>query len=600
MPNTSDIILDTLERWGVDVVFGLPGDGINGLMEALRTRSDRIRFVLVRHEEAAAFAACGYAKFTGKLGVCLATTGPGAIHLLNGLYDAKLDSTPVLAITGVTYSDLQHSRYQQDVDTPRLMSDVAEYSAQVNSPEHARLAVDVACRTALARRGVAHLAVPVDVQEAALKDDYSQHRLPEQTSEAPVWHGVVPPPEALERAARLLNAAKRPVMLVGSGARGAAQEVVTLAERLQAPVVKALLGKDVIPDDHPLSLGGLGLLGTAPAVKAMEEADFLLMVGTSFPYSDFLPDPKKARAVQVELDPARVGLRFPVDVGLVGDSAQTLRLLLPLVEARAQGDWLPGLQGEMRDWWGLMEDRATRVDERPMKPQVVAWELGKRLRDDAIVCGDSGTNTVWAARYLKMRAGQRFTTSGSLASMASGLPYAIAAQTAFPERQVVAFVGDGGCLMLAGELSTIAHHRLPVKVFVVKNGLLGMIKWEQMVFLGNPSFGVDLPDVDFVKLAEAMGIRGFRLEEARDAGDVVQAALDHDGPALVEAVVDPNEPPHPPQVELGQALRMGKALASGEPNARRIGLTLFRDKVKDLLGGRTERDEDEVRSRRRS
>jgi pyruvate dehydrogenase (quinone)/pyruvate oxidase len=583
MPNTSDIVFDTLLDWGVDTVFGLPGDGINGLMEALRVRRDRIRFVLVRHEEAAAFMATGYAKFTGRMGVCIATSGPGGVHLLNGLYDAKADQKPVLAITGQTYSDLIGSRYQQELAMTQLYQDVAAYNVQVSSAEHAHLATDWACRTAYAKQAVAHLNIPVDVQEWEFKGQFSKKHVPRPgTRLAHLSFAVRPPDDELQRAAELLNSAQRPVLLVGQGAGGARAQVLALARALQAPVVKALLGKDVVPDEDPHCVGYAGLLGTQPGAHALEHCDTLVLVGTSFPYMEYLPKPDRARAVQVDIDGARLGLRYPVDVGLVGDVRATLDALLPMLRERAEGNgWLPGLQDRMERWWRLIEERGTR-DDVPMKPQVVAWELGKRLDDDAILTCDSGTIATWAARYIRIRGAQRFSLSGNLATMAPGLPYAIAAQVAWPERQVVAFVGDGGLLMLGSELSTAAAHDLPVKVVVCKNGILGMIKWEQMVFLGNPSYGITLPDVDLVKYAEAQGVAGFHAERPDEVGDVLDRFLAHDGPALLEAVVDPNEPPWPPHVTLEQAVNMGKAMARGEPNGRRIGLTLFRDKVEDL------------------
>ena len=582
MPNTSDIIFDTLERWGVDTVFGLPGDGINGLMEALRTRSDRIKFVLVRHEESAAFMATGYAKFTGRLGVCLATSGPGGIHLLNGLYDAKLDIQPVLAITGQTFTDLIGSRYQQEVNMLQAYSDVALYNVQVNSPEHARLATDLACRTAIGKRGVAHLNIPIDVQMKDFTGDYSEKAVPQITSQAPLDLGLRPPGRELERAAEILNTAARPVILAGQGARDGRRELIQLAERLNAPIVKPLLGKDVVPDDHPLCMGGIGLLGTLPSEEALEQCDALLMVGTSFPYIDYLPKPGAARGIQVDIDASRIGMRYPVEVGLVGDSKATLTELLPLVRRREPNGWIEGLQNKRADWLALMESRAMR-DDMPLKPQRLAWELGKRLRDDAIITSDAGTIATWVARYVKIKENQRFSLSGTLATMAPGLPYAIAAQVAHPDRQVVAFIGDGGLLMLGSELSTAAHYKLPIKVVVVKNNILGMIKWEQLVFLGNPSYGVQLPEVDLVKFAESMGVRGIHLERPDEVGSVLDEALAHDGPCLVEAVVDPNEPPRPAKVEVKQALHLAKALAKGEPNATKIGLTLFRGKLHDLL-----------------
>ena len=581
MPDTSDVIIEGLEAWGVEVVFGLPGDGINGLMEALRKREARIRFILVRHEEAAAFMASAYAKLTGRLGVCLATSGPGGIHLLNGLYDAKLDGAPVLAITGQTYSDLIGSRYQQEMDMLRLFDDVSVYNVQVNGPEHAQMAVDLACRAALARRGVAHLSVPIDVQERPFEGETSRGKVLGHTAPLALDTRVLPPPGRVEEAARVLDGARKVAILVGSGARGAHEELDQLARALQAPVIKALLGKDVFPDRHPHALGGCGMLGTLPSAKALEQCDCLLMVGTSFPYMEYLPEPGSVPAVQIDIDPARIGLRYPVGVGLVGDARLTLQALLPRIRPKAASAWLADLQGDMRDWRGLLETRA-RSDDEPMKPQRVAYELDKRLADDAILACDSGTVTTWAARHVDIRQGQRFTLSSTLASMAVGVPAAIAAQVAYPDRQVVAFVGDGALLMLAGELSVAAHYRLPIKVVVVKNHALGMIKWEQMAFLGNPSHGVELPPVDIAGLATALGVKGYHVERPRDLGPILDDALRHEGPALVECAVDPFEPPQPPKVKMEQALNMAKALARGQPNATRIASTLFRDKLDDL------------------
>ena len=582
MPNTSDIIVDALEDWGVEVVFGLPGDGINGLIEAFRKRQDKVRFVLVRHEESAAFMASAYAKFSGKLGVCVATSGPGGIHLLNGLYDAKLDGAPVLAITGQTYSDLIGSRYQQEVDLVRLFDDVSAYNVQVSSAEHARMVVDLACRTAMARRGVAHVNVPVDVQEAALTGDYSRAKVKGHTAPAEMDLRPRASLNGVKRAADLLNKARRPVLVVGSGARGARDEVVRLSRLLQAPIVKPLLGKDVVPDDDPHCLGGVGLLGTAPSVKALESCDCLVMLGTSFPYMSYLPKSGSVPGIQLDVDATRIGLRYPVDVGLVGDAGATLRDLLPLLDAKGQSEWLAELQGEMRDWRGLLHDRATRGEDAPVRPQLVVAELSRRLKDDAIVAVDSGTVTAWSARYVEVRGQQRFSVSGTLASMACGLPYAIAAQVAHPDRQVVAVVGDGGLLMLGSELSVAAHYQLPIKVVVLKNNALGMIKWEQMVFLGNPSYAVELPPVDIAGMATALGVKGYHVERARDVGAILDEAFAHDGPALVECVVDPHEPPMPPKQKLSEGVHLAEALARGEPHAGRIALTLFRDRIDDL------------------
>ncbi|MDQ3950347.1 MAG: thiamine pyrophosphate-binding protein [Gemmatimonadota bacterium] len=584
---TSDVLVDRLVDWGVSVVFGLPGDGINGIMEALRERQDRIRYVQVRHEEAAAFMACGYAKFTGRLGVCLATSGPGAIHLLNGLYDAKLDGAPVLALTGQTYHDLLGTHYQQEVDLLSLFKDVAVYNQQIMGAGHAESLVDAACRTALSAKGVAHLTCPVDLQEQELaEDEPSKKKVEGHTSS--VWRPpiTVPCRADLEAAARVLNAGKKIVILAGQGALGACEELERAAEVLHAPIVKPLLGKAVVPDDSPYTTGGIGLLGTLPSELAMEECDTLLMVGTSFPYMEFYPKHEQARAVQIDRDPARIGLRFPVSVGLAGDAKATLQVLVPLLEKRKDGAFLKKSRERMKEWRELMRDRASRKDT-PMKPQVIAHHLGELLDDDAIVTTDSGTVTTWVARHVDIRRGQQFSCSGNLATMACGLPYAIAAQVAYPGRQCVAFVGDGAFTMLMGEFATAAKYELPITVVVVKNNTFGMIKWEQMVFLGNPEYGCELHPIDFVRVAEACGGLGYRCEKPREARSTLEEALrtarKRRRPALVEAVVDPFEPPHPASVKLEQALNMGKALARGEPNRGRIALTLFRDKVHDLF-----------------
>jgi pyruvate dehydrogenase (quinone) len=584
---TSDVLVDRLLDWGVSVVFGLPGDGINGIMEALRERRERIRFVQVRHEEAAAFMACGYAKFTGRLGVCLATSGPGAIHLLNGLYDAKLDGAPVLAITGQTYHDLIGTHYQQEVDLLALFKDVAAYDQQIMSAGHAESLVDAACRTALTAKGVAHLTCPVDLQEQELAEDEPSKKKVEGHTSA-VWSPpiAVPCRADLEAAARVLNAGKKIVILAGQGALGAGEELERAAEALQAPIVKPLLGKAVVPDDSPYTTGGIGLLGTLPSELAMEECDTLLMVGTSFPYMEFYPKHEQARAVQIDRDPARIGLRFPVSAGLTGDAKATLQVLIPLLEKRKDGAFLKKSRGRMKEWRELMHERASRKDT-PMKPQVVAHHLGELLDDDAIIATDSGTVTSWVARHVDIRRGQQFSCSGNLATMACGLPYAIAAQIAYPERQCVAFVGDGAFTMLMGEFATAAKYELPITVVVVKNNTLGMIKWEQMVFLGNPEYGCELQPIDFVRVAEACGGFGYRCEKPKEARSTLEEALraarKQRRPTLVEAVVDPFEPPHPASVKLDQAVNMAKALARGEPNRGRIALTLFRDKVHELL-----------------
>jgi pyruvate dehydrogenase (quinone) len=581
---TADIVAEALLDWKVEVIFGLPGDGINGFIEALRRRKEKIKFILVRHEESAAFMACAYAKYTGKLGVCIATSGPGAIHLLNGLYDAKMDNTPVLAITGTTYSDLMNSNYQQDVNLLQLFSDVTVYNNMINSPEHAEMTVDIACRSALSLRGVSHLTIPIDVQELKLKGEYSRHKVAGHTSDF-YTNITVPERGLIEKAANILNSGRKVVILAGQGALDAGDEVVQVAEKLAAPIVKALLGKAVIPDDHPLSIGGLGLLGSEPATDAMNEADTLLMVGTSFPYIDYLPKPGQARGIQIDIKPINIGLRYPVEIGLVGDSKLVLSELLPLLQEKkdeAEHEFLKSKQKAMKNWNKLMEEKSTRTD-KPIKPQVVAKAISDEIEDNAIISVDCGTNTSWAARYINIRKGMKFSLSGTLSSMGNGLPYSIAAQIAFPERQSIAFVGDGGLTMLMGEFATAVQYNLPIKVIVIKNNTLGMIRWEQMGFLGNPEFGVEFSPIDFAKFAEACGGKGYVVKEPYEVKSKIHQALKEKKPAIIEAYVDPFEPPMPPNVEMEFVNNLAKSFAKGQPYSRRIGLTLFRNQVHNIL-----------------
>jgi pyruvate dehydrogenase (quinone)/pyruvate oxidase len=576
-------MVDTLLEWGVDTIFGIPGDGINGIMETLRQNQDKIRFVQVRHEESAAFMACAYAKYTGRLGVCLATSGPGGIHLLNGLYDAKLDSQPVLAITGHHYHDLIDTHQQQDVDLDYLFKDVAVYSTRVMGPAHVENVTDLACRTALTYRGVAAICFPTDVQSLTLKDDVrSKSNRPHHESVARARRAILPSEEAMKIAVDIINGGKKVAILAGQGAMDAGNELETLAEMMGGPIIKPLLGKAVVPDDSPYTTRGIGLLGTRPSQDAMEECDTLLIVGSSFPYIEFYPQPDKVKSVQIDIDPARIGLRFPVDVGLVGDSRATLEALLPRLQRKEDRSFLEKAQQGMKEWDALMEERGTRQD-KPMKPQVIARELGKRLSDTAIVSSDSGTNTTWWARYILAKRGQMHSCSGTLATMAPGLPYTIAAQIAYPDRQCVAFVGDGGFSMLMAEFATAVKYKLPIKVVIVKNNTLGQIKWEQMVFLGNPEYGVELQPIDFVKFAEACGGRGFKIDAAADCGRLLDMALATPGPVIIEAVVDPFEPPLPAKIEPKQALHFAESLLRGEPNREKIALTALSDKVREMV-----------------
>src|SRR5579884_1451460 len=594
----SDTLIETLIEWNVDTIFGLPGDGINGLMESLRVHQEQVRFIQVRHEEAAAFAACAYAKFSGRLGVCLATSGPGAIHLLNGLYDAKMDGAPVLALTGQQYSDLLGTSYQQEVDLLSLYKDVAAFNQQVQGSTDVRNLASVACRTALSRRTVAHITFPIDYQVAEAKDGDYRHtggpvKMPGQLDAPPAGFypsgdghlsvAQVPNPNSLNQAAALLNQGQRVAILAGHGALAAGNELAQVAELLAAPVVKPLLGKGAIPDDSPYSAGGIGLLGTLPSQEALEQCDTLLMVGTSFPYANYLPKPGQAKAVQVDIDETRLGLRFPIDIGLVGDAKATLAALIPLLQRKTDRSFWERAQEGVRDWNRQMDEEADRMD-LPMKPQVVAGALSRHAAPDAIITGDSGTNTTWIARNFRLKAGQMFSCSGNLATMAPGLPYAIGAQAAFPNRQVVAFVGDGGFTMLMGEILTAVKHQLPIKVVIVKNNTLGQIKWEQIVFLGNPEYGVELQPADFAAWARAAGAQGFCVDDPRQMDQVMQQFLATPGPAVLEAVVDPNEPPMPPKIKAEQARKFAKALLRGQPEGGRIALTIFRDKVDELIG----------------
>ncbi|HVT97896.1 MAG TPA: thiamine pyrophosphate-dependent enzyme [Acidobacteriaceae bacterium] len=579
--DASDVLVERLIAWGVDTIFGLPGDGINGVFEALRKQQERIRFIHVRHEEAAAFMACAYAKFTGRLGVCIATSGPGGIHLLNGLYDAKMDGMPVLAITGMQHSDLIGTLTQQDVALDKLFIDVTRYNERVMSGAHMESVVDLAIRTALETRGVAHITIPVDVQVQSVKKGRSERNPPHHTAATPAFAEHMPSQVDLEHAADVLNRGQKIAILAGQGALRATDELEQVAELLGAPVIKALLGKAAVPDDSPYTTGGIGLLGTEPSQEALEDCDTLFIVGSSFPYIEFLPEPGSVKCVQIDIDPQRISLRYPADVGLVGNSRTCLRALIPLLKPHSKG-FLKKAQRAKQDWEKLMEERGTLPD-KPMKPQVVGWELGKRVPSNAIVTSDSGTITTWWARFVPARRGQMHSCSGNLATMACGLPYAIAAAVAYPERPVFCIIGDGGLSMLMGELITIAAYKLNIKIIVIKNNTLGQIKWEQMVFLGNPEYACDLFPADFVTIARGAGIGAMRIEDPATCGAQLDEALSTSGPMLIEAVVDPFTPPMPAKVKAGQALKLAESLIRGEPNRMKIALTTAHDRVRELV-----------------
>jgi len=580
---TADLLVERLLDWDVDTIFGFPGDGINGIFEALRTHKDKMRFIQVRHEEAAAFAACGYAKYTGRLGVCLATSGPGGIHLLNGLYDAKSDGQPVLAITGHTFHDLINTHYQQDVDLDRVFMDVAEYNERVMGPEHVVNVVDEAIKTALTRHGVAHITIPKDIQMWELGEGTrSKANIAHHSADLFAPDGVAPPTAQLERAADLINAGSNVAIMAGRGCLGARDEVEQLARTVSGPVIKPLLGKGVLPDDSPYTTGGIGLLGTAPSQDALKECDTLIIAGAGMPYMEFYPKPGQAKCVQIDYDPERIGLRYPADVGLVGDCGAVLRALLPLLDQKTDLSFLQKAQDGKKDWDQLMNERGTSTAV-PMKPQVVTHHLSKLLRDDAIVSSDSGTIATWSARHIDMRGDMMFSLSGSLATMANSVPYSIGAAAAYPGRQVISIVGDGGFTMLMGELATLVKYKMPVKVIIFKNNSLGQIKWEQIAQEGNPEYGVDLQPIDFAMYARACGAEGFSVDDPKQIESTLREALATAGPAVVECVIDPNEPPMPGHITVEQAKKFASAMARGDENRWDIVRTVIRDKVREVV-----------------
>jgi len=483
---------------------------------------------------------------------------------------------------GHTFHDLIGMDYQQDVDLDKLFMDVTVFNQRVMGPAHAVNCVDMAIRSSYGMRGVSHICIPKDIQEWPVSDTMRSSANPKGHSGDWAHPSTAKPADALvRRAAELINDGSKVAIMVGRGALGAKEEVAQLAETVGGPVVKALLGKAVLPDRSPYTTGGLGLLGTAPSVDVMEECDTLIMIGTSYPYMDFLPKPGQAKCVQIELNPTRIGLRHQTDAALVGDAKTILQALLPLLK-RKKNSFLKKSQERMKSWNELMEERGTRKD-MPMKPQVVTHTLNKLLRDDAIVSSDSGTIATWTARYVEIRGTMQFSLSGSLATMGNGLPYSVGAAIAYPGRQVVCVVGDGGLTMLMCELATLVKYKLRVCVIVIKNNVLGQIKWEQMILEGNPEFGVELEPIDFAKAAEAFGMRGYTINRPEEAEGVLKEALAHDGPTLVQAVVDPNEPPMPGKVTTEQAYKFVKSLVRGQKDAIKIIKDVGEDKIREVI-----------------
>jgi pyruvate dehydrogenase (quinone) len=592
--NVADFLVKRLHQWGVRRIYGYPGDGINGIMGSLGREPDLIEFIQVRHEEMSAFMACGHAKFTGEVGICLATSGPGAIHLLNGLYDAKLDHQPVLAIVGQQALPALGGSYQQEVDLVTLFKDVAhEYVHMASDPAQVRHLVDRAMRIAQAERTVTCLIFPNDVQTMdAVEQPAHEH----STIHSSIGYSpprVVPRDEDLARAAEVLNEGERVAMLVGQGALDATDEVIEVAEILGAGVAKALLGRAAVPDDLSYVTGSIGLLGTRPSYELMTGCDTLLMVGTSFPYSEFLPEEGAARGVQIDLDGRMLGIRYPTEVNLVGDSAQTLRALVPLLERKTDRSWREEIEAKVREWWELVERRA--MDEAdPINPQRVFSELSPRLPDNCILTSDSGSAANWFARNLKLRRGMMASLSGTLATMGPGVPYAIAAKFAHPDRVAIALVGDGAMQMNGlNELITIAKYwrrwtdpRLIV--LVLNNRDLNQVTWEQRVLEGDPKFEAsqDIPDFPYARYAELLELKGVRVEDPEQVADAWDEVLSADRPAVLDVVTDPEVPPLPPHITLEQARKFALSVVRGDEARRAMVEQSLKQKIKEFLPGR--------------
>jgi pyruvate dehydrogenase (quinone) len=589
-----DHVLSRLREWGVEQVFGYPGDGINGLIVAFGEADDQPRFVQSRHEEMSAFQAVGYAKFSGRPGVCMATSGPGAIHLLNGLYDAKLDHVPVVAIVGQTERSAMGGAYQQEVDLQGLFQDVAsEYLVEVNVAEQLPNALDRAFRTAITRRCPTVLIIPSDLQS----EEYTPpaHAFKQVPSSAPGLSAPVlhPDPGDVARAAELLNAGRKVAILIGQGARGAATEVEQVADVLGAGVAKALLGKDVLPDDLPFVTGSIGLLGTRPSYEMMRDCDSLLIVGSNFPYSQFLPEYGQARAVQIDVDGSLIGMRYPTEFNIVADARATLQALLPHLTGRTDRAWRETIEENVAAWWRTIE-RQSLVDADPVNPMRIVWELSQRLPSDAIVTADSGSVANWYAKCLRMQRGVRGSLSGTLATMGAGVPYAIGAKFAHPDRPVVALMGDGAMQMNGlAELLTIARYRdrwsdPRLVVCVLHNNDLNQVTWELRAMGGAPKFEESqvLPDVSYADIATGMGLTGIAVDDPDGLGPAWEHALSASGPVVLDVRCDPDVPPIPPHATLDEAVSMVEAVLGGDPSAAHLIVQGVKEKVQEMLPGR--------------
>jgi pyruvate dehydrogenase (quinone) len=589
----ADYVLTRLTEWGIHRVFGYPGDGINGFLGAFDRADGDPDFVQVRHEEMSAFMACGHAKFTDEIGVCVATSGPGAIHLLNGLYDAKLDHQPVLAIVGQQKRMSLGSSYQQEVDLQTLFKDVSEYVQVCMEPAQARHLVDRAIRVALARRGVSTLIFPNDVQEEKAVPNPPREHGAVFSSVGYTQPRVLPQQGDLERAAEILNRGEKVGMLVGQGAAGAADEVVETAELLGAGVAKALLGRAALPDDLPFVTGPIGLLGSRASYELMKGCDTLFMIGSSFPYSEFLPPEGQARGIQIDIDPTMIGLRYPMDVQLVGGAKETLAELIPLLRRKEERSWRQDVERNVEEWWRLVEERAM-MDADPINPQRVVHELSLQLPDGCILTADSGSSTNWWARQLRVRKGMMASLSGNLATMGPGTPYAVAAKFAHPERPVIAFVGDGAFQMNGmNELITVAKYRDRWRdqrlVFCVFNNQdLNQVTWEQRVLAGDPKFPgtQQIPDFPAARYAELVGLLGIRIDRPEDLAGAWSEVLTADSPAVLEVVVDPEIPPLPPHITVDQAKKMAEAMVKGDPERVGVMEKSLLGKLEEFLPGR--------------
>jgi pyruvate dehydrogenase (quinone) len=590
---SADFLLERLAENGVRRIYGYPGDGINAIVGALE-RHPEIKFVQVRHEEQAAFMACAHAKWTGAVGVCLATSGPGAIHLLNGLYDAKLDHQPVLAIVGQQARMGLGGSYQQEVDLVTLFKDVAhEYVQMAYEPTQIRHLVDRAHRIALDQRTVTALIIPNDLAEEPAQEEPPREHGAVVSAPGYTRPRIVPPRVQLEQAAEILNAGEKVAMLVGQGARGASDEVVEVANLLGAGVAKALLGKAVVSDELPFVTGSIGLLGTKPSWTLMNECDTLLMVGSSFPYSEWLPKPGEARGVQIDIDGRMLAIRYPMECALVGDAQETLRELMPLLRRKEDRAWREQIEEEVVQWWRLLEERALQ-DADPINPQRLFWELNRYLPDDAIISSDSGSAANWFARDLKLGPTHLASLSGTLATMGPGVPYAIAAKFCHPNRPAVALVGDGAMQMNGmAELITAQKYYKEwadprLVVLVLNNRDLNQVTWEQRAMQGDPMNPETqrIPDVRYADFAELIGLRGVRVEQPEDIADTWRQAFEADRPFVIDAVCDPDVPPLPPHIRTEQARSLLKALRKGDPEARGVITQSFREKIIEFLPGR--------------